>query len=202
MSPRCLDPFFRFVLLIALCGFVYAPAQAQQSSASPLSKAAIGTAGRADRPSSRSLAFADADGIDLSNGGCAGRALGQGTPRRLRHSPGRCHAKATLGSERQGSDRGTSGIADDERQVGVDAAARRCLPGTAGGAVGGGPTFARASPGSRAPQELRATNGQNGTGAHGTRHADGPCCDANDRHRAGQPRVFVRSRVRSQGRLR
>ena len=38
MSPRCLDPFFRFVLLIALCGFVYAPAQAQQSSASPLSK--------------------------------------------------------------------------------------------------------------------------------------------------------------------
>src|SRR4029453_179809 len=41
MSTRCLDPFFRFVLLIALCGFVYAPAQAQQSSASSLSKAQL-----------------------------------------------------------------------------------------------------------------------------------------------------------------
>jgi hypothetical protein len=41
MSTRCLDPFLRFALLIALCGFVYAPAQAQQSSASPLSKAQL-----------------------------------------------------------------------------------------------------------------------------------------------------------------
>jgi Protein of unknown function (DUF3300) len=41
MSTRCLDRFLRFALLIALCGFVYAPAQAQQASASPLSKAQL-----------------------------------------------------------------------------------------------------------------------------------------------------------------
>jgi hypothetical protein len=41
MSTRCLDPVLRFALLIALCSFVCAPAQAQQASAPPLSKAQL-----------------------------------------------------------------------------------------------------------------------------------------------------------------
>src|SRR6185295_3553844 len=41
MSTRCRDPFLSLALLIGLCSFVYAPAQAQQSTASPLSKAQL-----------------------------------------------------------------------------------------------------------------------------------------------------------------
>jgi len=41
MYTRCLDPFLRFGLLIALCGLVCSPAQAQQASAAPLGKAQL-----------------------------------------------------------------------------------------------------------------------------------------------------------------
>src|SRR5262245_42614090 len=41
MSTRCLDAFLKVVVLIALCSFVCAPTQAQQASASPLSKAQL-----------------------------------------------------------------------------------------------------------------------------------------------------------------
>src|SRR5690348_14494756 len=41
MSNRCLDPFLKFAMLIAICSLVCVPAQAQQSGAAPLSKAQL-----------------------------------------------------------------------------------------------------------------------------------------------------------------
>ena len=201
MSPRCLDPFFRFVLLIALCGFVYAPAQAQQSSASPLSKPQleqlVAPIALHPDPLLSQMLMASTYPTEVvqaarwakEHPGVSGTAL-EDAMQKQPWDPSVKALAAVPQALQMMSDKlewtqqlGDAFLGQQEELLAAVQHLRA------------------ASPGSRAPQELRATNGQNGTGAHGTGHADGPC-DANDRHRAGQPRVFVRSRVRSQGRLR
>src|SRR5262249_46610956 len=60
-----------------------------------------------------------------------GRALVQGESERQGPGPRECDAATELGSRGQGTDVGSPGASDDERQARLDAAARRGVPGAA-----------------------------------------------------------------------